>query len=54
MMRSKTSWLMPQLKMHALADDDGYSMQIVDAIVDYRKDINTVDKSDICLLTKSG
>ena len=39
--------------MHAQAEDYGHSMQILDAIVDCRKDANVVDKSDMRILTKS-
>ena len=40
--------------MHAQADKDGHSIQILDAIVDYRKDSNAVDKAYMLLRTKSG
>ena len=39
---------------HAQADDDGHAMQILDAIVDFRKDRNGVDKASMNLFTKSG
>ena len=35
-------------------DDDGHAMQIIDAIVDCKKDSNAVDKADMRLRTKSG
>ena len=40
--------------MHSQVDEDGCNAQILDYIVDYRKDSNAVDKSDVRLRTKSG
>ena len=41
-------------KMHAQADDDRYSIQILDTKVDFRKDSNTIDKVEMRLRTKNG
>ena len=40
--------------MHSQVDEDGCNTQILDYIVDYRKDRNAVDKHGIHLRTKSG
>ena len=39
--------------MHAQVDDDGHDVQMLDAIVYYRKDRNKADKDDTRLRTKS-
>ena len=38
----------------AQVDDDVHNLKILDAIVDYRKDSNAVDKVDMRTRTKSG
>ena len=40
--------------MRSQVDEDGCNIQKLDSIVDDRKDINAVDKSDMRLRTKSG
>ena len=40
--------------MYSQVDENGCNTQILDSIVDYRKDSNAVDKSDMRLRTKSG
>ena len=40
--------------MYSQVDKYGRNIQIVDSIVDYRKDSNSVDKADARLRTKSG
>ena len=40
--------------MHVQVDVDGHAMQMLHAIVDYRKNINIVKKSDVCLREKRG
>ena len=40
--------------MHDQVDDDGNAVQILDTIVDYRKDSNAVDKTDIHLRINNG
>ena len=40
--------------MYAQVDDEGHSVQILDAIVDYRKDSSAVEKTDMYVHTKSG
>ena len=40
--------------MFAQENDDGHNVQILRIIVDHRKDINAVDKSNMLLRVKSG
>ena len=40
--------------MHSQVREDGCYTQILDSIVDYRKDSNSVDKSNMRLRTNSG
>ena len=40
--------------MYAQVDDEGHSVQILDSIVDYRKDSSAVEKADMYVHTKSG
>ena len=40
--------------MYSQVDENGCNAQMFDSIVDYRKDSNAVDKSDMHLRTKSG
>ena len=39
--------------MNDQVDEDGYNTQIMDLIIDYKKDVNVVNKADMCLCTKS-
>ena len=36
------------------ADDDDHNTQILDSIIDCRKEINAVDKADLRLITRSA
>ena len=40
--------------MYSQVDENGCNTQMFDSIVDYRKDSNAVDKSDMRIRTKSG
>ena len=40
-------------KTHSQVDEDGRNIKILDSIVDYGKDRNSVDKTDTRLLAKS-
>ena len=40
--------------MHDQVDDDGNDVKIMDAIVDYKKNSNVVDKPCMCVRIKSG
>ena len=39
---------------HARVDEDAHDMQILDAIVDHRKDSSAVHKAGMCIRAKSG
>ena len=40
--------------MHSQVDEDGRNIQILDSIVDYRKDTNALHKTDARTRTKRG
>ena len=40
--------------MHSQVDEDGCNTQMLDDVVDHRKDVNAVDRSGMQFRTKSG